>query len=173
MRRQRRQCQQSRTNSQRLKWGCWTEDGGSTTYFRKNPLRALTSTCLPFSHICVTGESNVSFYVAIWPVGVLPFSHIIFNSFVQFFVLKKLSLSLFALTFLGNLKTLLSCCWRRFMTTWVCPWNNPKYKSISFFFLFFLFWTNVAKISRRWENEGQLTKPSQKTFSLDFTWLFQ
>lgn len=48
-------CQQNRRSSLRLKWECWTEDGGSTLYSRKNPLKASTNTCLPSSLTCVTG----------------------------------------------------------------------------------------------------------------------
>ena len=51
--------QQRRRSRLRLKWVCWTEDDGSTMYFRKNPSRASTNTCLPSSLICVTGESCI------------------------------------------------------------------------------------------------------------------
>lgn len=51
------QHQQKRQSTLRLKWECWTEAGGLTLSFRKNPLKASTNTCLPSSLICVTGES--------------------------------------------------------------------------------------------------------------------
>lgn len=53
------QGQKSRQSSLRLKWGCWMEDEGLTSYFRKNPSRASTNICLPSSLICVTGESCI------------------------------------------------------------------------------------------------------------------
>lgn len=48
--------QRNSQSSLRFKWECWTEDGGSTLSSRKNPSKASTSTCLPSSLICVTGE---------------------------------------------------------------------------------------------------------------------
>ena len=59
VRRQSPRVQQKRRSRLRLKWVCWTEDDGSTTYFRKNPSRASTNTFLPSSLICVTGESCI------------------------------------------------------------------------------------------------------------------
>lgn len=71
VRRQSPQCQRSSRSSLRLKWGCWMEDEGSTTYFRKNPSRASTNTCLPSSPICVTGESHIP--VEGWTIVIVPF----------------------------------------------------------------------------------------------------
>ena len=155
------------------------EDEGLTMYFRRNPLRALTNTCLPSSRICVTGESYIPGHR--WGVH-LQYSRyctldlLLYDSAISPFLCHILccwlfinlkdkemtssphSVSLFV-CLLGNRRTQLSSCWRRSMTSRVWPLNSLN--SNTSFYECELLWQEVKWRKDNWPSQRLHNPPPE------------